>query len=199
MRLRLDKFKETRIYQLYQKYRTLGVNVTLAVLTVTNILLKQDVKEATSEVLKLTQDQTELKLEIKDLKEEKAQLLNSITAYNTYFNDFPWPIWIKIKRGDKFYMYWYNDAYYEWYLKPKGLSRFAYYGKTDFDIYNKATATIFFVRDMQLSLDGGSARIDERIINDDTLLNMNLDVLKWRKINRSDTLLIGQVIPPKLD
>lgn len=199
MRLRLDKFKKTKLYRFYQHYRTLGVNVTLGILTVTNILLKRDVNIATDEVLRLTQEQTELKLEIKDLKEEKAQLLNSITAYNAYFNDFPWPIWIKIKRGDKFYMYWYNDAYYEWYLKPKGLSRFAYYGKTDFDIYNNDTATIFFVRDMQLSLDGGSARVDERIINDDSLDSVNLDVLKWRKINRTDTLLIGQVIPPKLD
>lgn len=198
MRIRLDKFRDTKIYKLYLRYRTLGVNLTLVFLTVTNVLLRYEVSSAAEEVLKVTQEQTELKLEIKDLKDEKAQLLNSITAYNAYFNDFPWPIWIKIKRGNQFFMYWYNDAYYDWYLKPKGLTRFSYYGKTDFDIYNNATATVFFVRDMQLSLDGGSARVDEQIINDDSLNNIELDVLKWRKINRSDTLLIGQIIPPKL-
>lgn len=199
MRLRLDKFKETRLYQLYQKYRTLGVNAGLVFLTVTNILLRQEVSEAADQVMQVTKEQTELKLQIKDLQEEKAELLNSITAYNAYFNDHPWPIWIKIKRGNQFFMYWYNDAYFEWYIKPKGLTRYSYYGKTDYDIYNYETATIFFVRDMQLALDGGSNRKYEAIINDDDLENLELDVLKWRKINRSDTLLIGQVIPPKLD
>ena len=71
-------------------------------------------------------------------------------------------------------------------------------GSTDFDIYDYKTASLFYARDLTLALDGDWKRFDESILDITSQRRTKLDVIKWRIIERKDTLIYGMVVPEKI-
>jgi hypothetical protein len=147
----------------------------------------------------LRNEVTELKVEIQAVRSENAQLIADMVYFNRSFEDFPWPVWQKLKRGDDFVVQYVNKAYHKAYLSPRGYDRYHYMGRTDFDIYDKKTARQFYARDLQIALDGSSKRFKESIIDMDIEKRIDLDVIKWRIIERKDTLVYGMVIPKEYE
>jgi len=166
----------------FNRYRVFLTYSGLLYLTAMNFVLRNDV--------------VDLKVQLAELKAENQKLIADMVYFNRSFEDFPLPVWQKVKRKDKFVMQYVNGAYYEQYLKPNNLSRFDYMGNTDFDIYDYSTALQYYARDLQIALDGGHKRFDE-FITVKKKIN-KLDVIKWRVIERRDTLIYGMIIPEKL-
>lgn len=174
----------SKLRYLFEKYKTLLTYSGLVFLTFSNFALRKEV--------------VTLKIEIENLKADNQNLIADMVYFNRSFEDFPLPVWQKVKRGDRFIMQYVNLAYYETYLKSRGVERFEYMGSTDFDIYDYKTASVFYARDLSLSIDGGWNRFDESVVEVETKLRKPIDVIKWRIIERNDTLIYGMVVPEKI-
>ncbi|MAX71787.1 MAG: hypothetical protein CMC76_11945 [Flavobacteriaceae bacterium] len=184
MRLYISRRKIVAIKRFFNRYKTVLTYFGLITLTISNIFLRRDV--------------IELELELQNIKNENQSLIADMVYFNRSFEDFPLPVWQKVKRDGKFVMQYVNKAYYERYLIPRGLDRYDYMGSTDFDIYDYKTATIFYARDLSLAIDGDWKRFDESILDAETSERIKLDVFKWRIIERKDTLIYGMVVPEKM-
>ncbi|MFC0605908.1 hypothetical protein [Winogradskyella pulchriflava] len=174
-----------KIKRLFHKYKTLLTYSGLAFLTVSNFYLRKDVLS--------------LEVELQAIKSENKALIADMVYFNRSFEDFPLPVWQKVKRDGQFVMQYVNKAYYQKYLEPRGYSRYDYMGSTDFDIYDYKTASLFYARDLTLALDGDWKRFDESILDVQTYNRLKLDVIKWRIIERKDTLIYGMVVPEKIN
>ncbi|MBV7268359.1 hypothetical protein [Winogradskyella luteola] len=188
MRLR---FSHTKLYKWIitairfgKRYKTLFTYSGLLFLTISNFYLRSDV--------------IDLEVELQKIKSENSKLIADMVYFNRSFEDFPLPVWQKVKRNGAFVMQYVNKAYYLKYLEPRGFSRYDYMGSTDFDIYDQKTASVFHARDLSLAIDGSWRRFDESILEVETNQRTRLDVIKWRIIERQDTLIYGMVIPEKI-
>ena len=111
------------------------------------------------------------------------------------FNDIPAPIWSKLKVGKNGYiMLRVNDNYFISIMSNMGYKRTAYIGKHDDEIYTKEIAEVFKKEDSLVAATGKPLITLNRLNDSTKNLNRDLIVLKWRKIERKDTLILGQAI-----
>ncbi len=182
MKFNLRYVRNSRAAIIIRKYKLLTYS-GLLFLTLSNFMLRSKVNM--------------LSVKVEQVKAENVKLISDMVYFNRSFEDFPWPVWQKAKRGDKFVMQYVNPAYQIMFLEEKDLSRYAYMGRTDFEIYDRKTAKIFYRRDIEMAQYGGSKRFNESVLDEYTEERINIDVLKWRVIERKDTLIYGMVIPKK--
>lgn len=173
-----------KVSSLAKKYKTALTYSGLIFLTVSNFFLRRDI--------------IDLEVQLQELKSENKSLISDMVYFNRSFEDFPLPVWQKVKRDDEFVMQYVNKSYYQNYLQPRGFDRYDYMGSTDFDIYDFKTASLFYARDLSLAIDGDWQRFDESILDVESNSRINLDVIKWRIIERKDTLIYGMVVPEKM-
>ena len=186
MILRLTKIQAF----LFRYWPRMLTYLTLSWLTFSNFSLQAEVRELQAKNEQLTKVFTEAIVENESLK-------GDMILFNRSFETFPIPTWQKVKRGDEFIMQYANPAYVLTYGHEFNYNRFAYIGKTDFDIHPVQIAKKYYKWDKIVALSGEPIFASETAT--DTLGNIfSIRVLKWREIDRKDTLVYGMVIPEEL-
>lgn len=148
-------------------------------LTLSNLYLEDKLQDT-------EQDNKRLSKEVILFKEQSIGVFRS-------FDDLPEPVWSKLKSEMAFIMLRTNEAYYTEILKKLKLSRNAYIGSQDSDIYPPHIAEKFYKEDSFVAISGSRLyTIDS--FNDSLGGVKTLLVLKWRKIERKDTIVMGMAI-----
>ena len=171
----------SKIKAFIRRYKLL-VYLPIFGLTISNYMLRQD-------IVMLNRDVTYL-------QKTNEQLLSDMVLYNRSYEEFPLEIWQKVKRGMDFISQYFNPAYERRFFIPLGYNRYEKMGETDFENFDHKTALIYYNRDLQIALDGGSRIFTETYL-DSAYNRKELQVLKWRVIERQDTLIYGMVLPKK--
>ena len=91
---------------------------------------------------------------------------------------------------------YFNPAYEDKFFTPLRFNRFEKMGETDFENFDHKTALVYYNRDLQIAMDGGSRMFTETYL-DSSFNRKEIEVLKWRVIERQDTLIYGMVLPKK--
>lgn len=133
-----------------------------------------------------------VKIEYATLKERNLGLKQNMIIFNRSYEGFPLPVWGKVKRGDKFIVQYINPAYIKWFGHNFDNDRYKVIGKTNFDVFPKNIAQLFYEHDIAVSVTGKPITNDEKQIDiDGNIIKTN--VIKWREIKNKDTLIYGMV------
>ncbi|MEM6717683.1 MAG: hypothetical protein AAF611_00065 [Bacteroidota bacterium] len=123
-------------------------------------------------------------------------LVSNMILYNRGFETFPMPIFQKVKRGNQYIAQYFNPAYVKLLGHNFGYNRYRYIGKTDYDHYPKRVAEMYHNYDISVAFTGIPMKI-KVTIKDSLNTKLNVEVLKWRQIRETDTLIYGMIILDK--
>lgn len=174
-----------KIWDLEIKYKIMTY-CTLVFLSLKMYNLNADYKE-------LNLAFTHAQVQLATLKEINTSLVGNMIIFNRNYEDFPLPIWQKVKRNDKFIMQYVNPTYVNLFGFAFDYDQYAVVGKSNFDLFYKNLAQRYYENDITVSITGEPLEIIE--YSKDSLGNqMKLKVLKWRSIkDKKDTLIYGMV------
>lgn len=171
--------KKLQISALEKKYRRLFFYGTLIPLFVTTINLRKQV--------------IKLKIEVAQVKNENKMLVQNMIIFNRNYEEFPLPIWQKVKRGDEFIIQYINPTYVDFFGHIFNNDQYAVIGKNNFDLFPKLIAQGYYKNDVAVSITGKPLETIEESLDKNGRV-MKLKVLKWRDIKeKKDTLVYGMV------
>lgn len=151
--------------------------VTTVLLLVQVFSLKTDIRKLEKENLELT-------------KVNSSIIVNQI-ARSKLIDKIPKSIWYKVKKGNRYIFQLCNKHYENKWLKPKGYSRYDYYGYTDFQIYGFYAAKKFQYGDSLTANSSKPMELNESF-TDDFGNDYDINVIKWREITEEqDTIVWG--------
>jgi hypothetical protein len=110
------------------------------------------------------------------------------------FDDIPLPILSKLKSGNAFIHLRMNEAYYKEIPSKLNIEKTNYIGSTDFEIYPYELAKGFVVEDSFVALSGQDLYILKNF-KDSLGGSKRLLVIKWRKTENKDTIVLQLVVP----
>lgn len=138
---------------------------------------------------------TELERENLALKQTNVELLSRNFQGQRILDQLPFAIWKKKKSGNHFVMKFINEVGKDQFLASKGVNRYFYHNKTDFEIFEYEDARKFYVEDSLVAF-----------ANSDTVAHFNTDFFdakgnkliedgytRWREIEDGDTLIWGKM------
>lgn len=134
-----------------------------------------------------------IKIDYATMQEKNNSLKHNMVIFNRNFEDFPLPIWQKVKRGDEFIMQYTNPVYVEKFGHIFENDKYAIIGKNNFEIFPKKIAQSYYENDVAVAITGTKR---ESIVEslDKNGNRINLKVVKWREIkNNKDTLVYGMI------
>lgn len=141
----------------------------------------------------LRSENENVKIEYATLKERNASLQQNVLIFNRNYEEFPLPIWQKVKRGDKFIMNYLNPEYVKQFGHIFKYNVYDVIGKNNFELFPKSIAQSYYEHDITVSITGGALESIEHSLDKDGN-PIKLLVLKWRDIkNEKDTLVYGMV------
>lgn len=141
----------------------------------------------------LRSENQNVKIEYATIKERNLNLQKNMVIYNRSYEDFPLPVWQKVKRGDKFIIQYINPTYIQWFGQNFNYDRYNVIGKTNFEVFPKKIAQLFYEHDVAVAITGDVISDIENQTDIDGK-NIKISVLKWRSIrNEKDTLVYGMV------
>ena len=141
-----------------------------------------------------------IKINYASLQEKNINLKHNMVIFNRNYEDFPLPIWQKVKRGEEFITQYINPEYVNKFGHNFNNDQYALIGKNNFAMYPKKIAQIYYENDVAVSITGKDIEtVEESVdINGNTI---KLKVIKWRDIKENkDTLIysmIKEIIPHK--
>jgi hypothetical protein len=177
----------SRIWDLEKRFKifTYAGLIFLSIKTY-NISAKYDV---------LSEKHTELKVSFASLEQFNASLVANMVIYNRTFEDFPLPVWGKVKRNGRFPLQYLNKEYENIFGHHFNYDRYTIFGKNNFEILtdNPKIAQQYYENDVVVSITGKPLESIE--YSKDSLGRlMTLRVLKWRSIkDNKDTIVYGMV------
>ena len=122
----------------------------------------------------LNDNYIQLKVEFAKLETFNASLVSNMIIYNRNYEEFPLPVWQKVKRGDEFIIQ---------YINPQYVSDFGHIFNDD-----QYALVDLKVANTGIVVDTTEYSLDEKG------LPIKLRVLKWRDIKeKKDTLIYGMV------
>lgn len=135
----------------------------------------------------------EMKVKYATLIEQTEGVKQKMSIYNEVYEDFPLPVWQKVKRGDKYIMQYVNPEYVEQFGHLFDYDKHAQIGKSNFELFPAKYAQKFYEDDVAVSIVGKKLEVTEHLICREGN-PLNLKVVKWREIkNNKDTLVYGMV------
>ena len=147
----------------------------------------------TYSTINMRKDLMATKIELATVKQDKNNLLVNIVFFNRNYENFPLPIWQKVKRNDRFIMQYVNPDYVHKFGHLFNHNKYSLFGKTNYDIFEKTIADNYFKNDLKVALTG-KAELTTEFAVDSLGRKLNLKVLKWRDIvDKKDTLIYGMV------
>lgn len=148
----------------------------------------------------LRDENQKVKIDFAILKERNLNLKQNMIIFNRSYESFPLPVWQKVKRGDKFIIQYINPAYVKEFGHTFNNDQYAVIGKTNFDLWPKGMAQMFYESDVAVSVTGKKLEVVQNFIYKENNA-LKLDIVQWRSIrDNKDTLIYGmikRVIPLK--
>ena len=138
----------------------------------------------------------ELKIQVSELRKDNIGFKNNLIIYNRGYESFPLPLWEKLIKNKTSILQYINPSYVNQFGHEFDYDRYKYIGSTDYAIYPKDVADRFYEIDMDVAKTGNIERMKEWVYDRDSIKTM-LDVIKWRVIERKDTLVRGMVLRAK--
>lgn len=134
-----------------------------------------------------------VKVEYATLKERNLGLKQNMVIFNRNYEDFPLPVWQKVKRGNRFIFQYVNPEY----VKKMGhlfkYDTYAHIGKNNFDIFPEKLAQDYHDKDLAVAITGDELKTKDEIL-DINRKQAYIEVVKWRQINNNkDTLVYGMI------
>ena len=134
-----------------------------------------------------------IKVNYATLQERSTNLKHNMVLFNRSYEDFPLPVWQKVKRGDEFIIQYINPEYVTKFGHIFNNDQYALIGKNNFAIFPKKLAKLYYENDVTVSITGKRREsIEESLDKNGNIIK--LKVLKWRDIkDNKDTLIYGMV------
>lgn len=141
-----------------------------------------------------------IKVNFATLQERNMNLKHNMVIFNRNYEDFPLPIWQKVKRGNQFIIQYINPEYVSKFGYVFNNDQYALIGKNNFALFPKKMAQLYYENDVAVSITGKKRESIEESINKNGE-TIELKVIKWRDIkDNKDTLIYGmvkEILPPK--
>lgn len=134
-----------------------------------------------------------IKIDFAMLQERNENLKHNMVIFNRNYEDFPLPVWQKVKRGDEFIIQYVNPVYVDKFGHMFNNDQYALIGKNNFDCFPKQMAQSYYEHDVAVSVFGNNIETNEKSL-DKNGNAIDLKVVKWREIkDNKDTLIYGMV------
>lgn len=141
----------------------------------------------------LRTENQKVKIDFATLQERNLNLKQNMIIFNRSYEEFPLPVWQKVKRGNEFIMQYTNPSFVNEFGHLFNNDQYLVIGKNNFELWPKKYAQIFFENDIAVSIMGKELNTTEEFI-DESGAPIKVNVLKWRSIkDNKDTLVYGMV------
>nr|WP_298991786.1 PAS domain-containing protein [uncultured Polaribacter sp.] len=141
----------------------------------------------------LRSDNEQLKIGFASLKEKNISLKKNMLIFNSNYENFPLPVWQKVKRGNQFIIQYVNPKYVKLFGHDFNYDEFEIMGKNNFQLFPISIAQIYYENDVAVSVLGSKLESIERF-KDKSGKSLDLKVVKWRDIkDNKDTMVYGMV------
>ena len=141
----------------------------------------------------LRTENQDIKVDFATLQERNHNLKQNMVIFNRNYEDFPLPVWQKVKRGDEFIINYVNPEYLKKFGHFFKGGKYGFIGKNNFDLFPKEIAQIYYENDIAVTITGDIIESIEESTDKDGNV-MTLRVIKWRDIkDKKDTLIFGMV------
>jgi hypothetical protein len=143
----------------------------------------------------LRSENQNVKIEFATLQERNLNLQKNMVLFNRSYEEFPLPLWQKVKRGNQFVMNYVNPEYIKKFGHHFNYDEFSILGKNNFQIFKDqpAIAQSYYEHDITVSVTGEKLESIEYSV-DENGKRIKLVVVKWRDIkDHKDTLIYGMV------
>ena len=186
------KIRYPKIYSLI--YDVPWYRIVTFFLIVQMHFMKMDVRDLSIENIELHKTTALFEKKVVELESVNKSLLDNMVMYNRSFEDFPWYVWNKVKRGYNFYSNYYNLVYEEDIFFPFGTNRYQNLGRTNFQNAPLFIASVWHKNDMYVAMNGGhNVFLEPQLDTNGKVIYQNN--LKWRIKREKDTLIYGMQIP----
>jgi hypothetical protein len=134
-----------------------------------------------------------VKIKYATLEERSKGLKENMVIFNRNYENFPLPVWQKVKRGDKFIIQYVNSSYVDKLGHLFSYDKYAHIGKSNFDLFDKKHAQEYYEKDLAVAVSGQELNsVDEYL--DKKGKAAFIKVVKWRQIrDKKDTLIYGMI------
>lgn len=134
-----------------------------------------------------------IKIDFASLKEKNTSLKQNMVLFNRNYENFPLPVWQKVKRGNEFIIQYVNPEYVKRLGHLFNYDPYEQIGKNNFENFGEKYGQKYYENDVAVAITGKELEsIDETFDKDS--IPMFVKVIKWRDINdNKDTLIYGMV------
>lgn len=141
----------------------------------------------------LRTENQDIKVNYATLKERNSNLKQNMVIFNRNYENFPLPVWQKVKRGDEFIFQYINPQYVTKFGHIFNNDQYALIGTNNFALFTKKIAQLYYENDVAVSIIGRKIEsIEESIDKEGNIIK--LKVIRWRDIkDNKDTLIYGMV------
>ncbi|MFC4268417.1 hypothetical protein [Polaribacter marinivivus] len=141
----------------------------------------------------LRTENQKVKIDFATLKERNESLTRNMVIFNRNYENFPQPVWQKIKQGDEFIMKYVNPEYVNRIGHLFNYDKYEQIGKNNFENFGPSYGQKYQENDMSVSISGKELETIEETTDKDGKL-IYIKSIKWRDINdNKDTLVYGMI------
>lgn len=141
----------------------------------------------------LRTENQDIKIDYAMLEERNTNLKQNMIIFNRNYENFPLPVWQKVKRGKEFIMQYVNPEYVNQFGHLWNNDQYASIGKNNFELFPKHIAKSYYENDIVVSITGNERESIEEAISKNGN-SIQLKVIKWREIkDNKDTLVYGMM------
>ena len=141
----------------------------------------------------LRTENQKVKIDFATLKERNESLTRNMVIFNRNYENFPQPVWQKIKQGNEFIMKYVNPEYVNRIGHLFNYDKYEQICKNNFENFGPIYGQKYNEKDMSVSITGKELETIEETIDKDGKL-IYVKSIKWRDINdNKDTLVYGMI------
>jgi len=141
----------------------------------------------------LRTENQKVKIDFATLKERNESLTRNMVIFNRNYENFPQPVWQKIKQGNEFIMKYVNPEYVNRIGHLFNYDKYEQIGKNNFENFGPIYGQKYHEKDISVSITGKELETIEETIDKDGKL-IYVKSIKWRDINdNKDTLVYGMI------
>ena len=141
----------------------------------------------------LRTENQKVKIDFATLKERNESLTRNMVIFNRNYENFPQPVWQKIKQGNEFIMKYVNPEYVNRIGHLFNYDKYEQICKNNFENFGPIYGQKYHEKDISVSITGKELETIEETIDKDGKL-IYVKSIKWRDINdNKDTLVYGMI------
>lgn len=129
------------------------------------------------------------------LKQTNTELLSASFSGQRILDELPFAFWRKKKVGNDYVMKFINEAGKKQFLESKGINRYYYHNRTDFDVFSYEDALVFHKEDSIVAhaVSDTIAHFDSDFHDAKGNKLIKDGYTRWKKVIDGDTMILGQM------